>query len=72
MNYSLTNDEINAYQNKVAAENEKVNADIEKQRRLAVDLQSTVLGALNLPTNNPGQPIQQQPVNQGGAWNNGK
>lgn len=69
MNYSLTNDEINAYQNKV---NEEANRDKENNRKLATDIQSTVLNALSLPTNNPGQPIQQQPVNQGGAWNNGK
>lgn len=72
MNYSLTNDDIMNYQNKIAAENEEANRDKENNRKLATDIQNTVLNALSLPTNNPGQPIQQQPVNQGGAWNNGK
>lgn len=66
MNYSLTPDEISNYQNKVNQEANKVDND---KRKMYADLQSTVLNALSLPTNNPGQPIEQKPVNSNGAWN---
>ena len=69
MNYSLTNDEINAYQNKLADEQNAINKTNEEDRALAADMQSTVLNALTLPKNKPGQPLQQKPVNAGGAWN---
>lgn len=68
MNYSLSQEEINAYQNSIKPDT----TEADNKRKLATDMQNTVLNALSLPTNNPGQPIQQQPVNQGGAWNNGK